>query len=302
MLDFKRAAADEYAQLCRSDLSAVRRAGRRRRCSRSCAARPGRPALARDRQPRADRAAQARARGDRAVLRAGQGGFGSDHEDRTELPAIARRARRGAGRALPARGHGRHRRHAARHRVRAGRRRAVLRGHHRLVRRGGAERRGRGGRVARASCPRCLASAYASWPGSIRLARWKLKARSSPSLRGRRRARAAARSDRPRARARGCGPRTSCRTRRGRGVPAGPSCQAQRSNLSTSSPVCEPNSCGERVGLGRDEVHHDDVGVARDAERAVLVAQADEEPRRVDAALGREPDEAARRARARSSP
>ena len=46
--------------------------------------------LARDRQLRAGRAAQARARRHRPPLRAGQGGFGSDAEDRDELPPIAR--------------------------------------------------------------------------------------------------------------------------------------------------------------------------------------------------------------------
>jgi phosphoglycolate phosphatase-like HAD superfamily hydrolase len=59
----------------------------------------------------------------------GQGGFGSDHEDRTELPAIAR-ARAGG---YPARADGGHRRHAARHRLRPRRRGALHRGGHRSV-------------------------------------------------------------------------------------------------------------------------------------------------------------------------
>ena len=54
------------------------------------------PALARHRQPRADRAAEARrAPASARYFERGQGGFGSDSEDRAELPAIARA--RGAG-------------------------------------------------------------------------------------------------------------------------------------------------------------------------------------------------------------
>ena len=75
------------------------------------------PLLARDRQLRADRAAQARAGGDRRLV-PGRPGRASAPTPRTA--SCSRRspgARRGR---LAARAHGRHRRHAARHRVRAG--------------------------------------------------------------------------------------------------------------------------------------------------------------------------------------
>ena len=80
----------------------------------------------------------------------GQGGFASDHASRAELPRIARRAR---GR-LAARADGRDRRHAARHRVRAGRRRARGGGRHRPVRDRGAGGRGRRGRRRPRPAPR----------------------------------------------------------------------------------------------------------------------------------------------------
>ena len=85
---------------------------------------------------------------------AGQGGFGSDDEDRGRLPAIARGARLRS--AVAARAHGRDRRHAARHRLRAGRRGARGRGRHRAVRDRGAGGRGR----RRRRRPRPPAGAY----------------------------------------------------------------------------------------------------------------------------------------------
>ena len=75
----------------------------------------------------------------------GQGGFGSDHEDRAALPPIARAAPPAAGRTAPARAHGGHRRHAARHRLRARRRRALPRRGHRALPGGGFAGRRRGG-------------------------------------------------------------------------------------------------------------------------------------------------------------
>src|SRR4051794_24842868 len=78
---------------------------------------------------------------------AGQGGFGSDNEDRTYLPAIAR-ARAGGDGAPHPRGHPRHRRHAARRRVRPRRRRALHRGGVRAL----PGRRARGCRPGGAGC------------------------------------------------------------------------------------------------------------------------------------------------------
>ena len=80
------AAVAAYERLCPADLSRPRRARASPSCSTALAARPDDvPALAGHRQPRADRAAQARPRRHRPLLRPGQGGFGSD-------PRIARRA------------------------------------------------------------------------------------------------------------------------------------------------------------------------------------------------------------------
>ena len=79
-----------YDELCPADLSPAARAGRGRGAGGA-----GRPAgvvplLAGDRQLRARRPAQARARGDRSWFPEGQGGFGSDAEERERLPPIAR--------------------------------------------------------------------------------------------------------------------------------------------------------------------------------------------------------------------
>ena len=101
LVDFKRAAADEYARRCRPDLS-----------DRVA---PGMGALLDDLAAREDVVlslvtgnleAIARIKLARAGIghhfARGQGGFGSDHEDRTELPAIARaRAGLAAGSHLP---------------------------------------------------------------------------------------------------------------------------------------------------------------------------------------------------------
>ena len=87
--DFREAAARRYARSRARRPDAEARAGRRRGRGR-----PGRrpaPARARDRQPRAGRAAEARrAAGIVRHFESGQGGFGSDSEDRTDLPPLAR--------------------------------------------------------------------------------------------------------------------------------------------------------------------------------------------------------------------
>ena len=130
MLDFKRVAVEEYARRCRADLSRARRARACASCSSDLRDRDDVVLSLVTGNLERDRAAQARARrASASSSRAAQGGFGSDHEDRTELPAIARARAGRNGDAVPARGHGRHRRHAARHRVRARRRRALHRGH-----------------------------------------------------------------------------------------------------------------------------------------------------------------------------
>ena len=78
----------------------------------------------------------------------GQGGFGSDSEDRAALPPLARRRAGHDGVPFPPRADDRDRRHAARHRLRPGRRRALRRGRHRPLRLGagrrGCQRRPRG--------------------------------------------------------------------------------------------------------------------------------------------------------------
>jgi phosphoglycolate phosphatase len=89
MLDFKRAAADAYARLCRSDLSAFVAPGVSE-VLRELAARPDvRLSLVTGNLEPIARLKLARA-GIGAFFEPHQGGFGSDHEDRTELPAIAR--------------------------------------------------------------------------------------------------------------------------------------------------------------------------------------------------------------------
>ncbi|HEX8121439.1 MAG TPA: haloacid dehalogenase-like hydrolase [Solirubrobacteraceae bacterium] len=99
MVDFKRAAAEEYVRLCSSDLSGFVVPGVVEVLS-ELAARPGvRLSLVTGNLEPIARLKLARA-GIGAFFEPHQGGFGSDHEDRTELPAIAR-ARAGRGRGEP---------------------------------------------------------------------------------------------------------------------------------------------------------------------------------------------------------
>ena len=161
-----------------------------------------------------------------------------------------------------------------------------------------AARRSSGGCPSRG---RARLGRHASCPGSIARARWNVKSpspgsacASNGSSRSAQWSPAGIRSRIRPANQFGQSSRT--------GVPPGPACHAQRSNLSTSSPVSEPNSSASSLGVLGHEVDDEHVGVARDAERAVLVRQADEEPRRVDAALRREADEAARALGRRRSP
>ena len=96
MLDFKRAAADEYARRCPTDLSAFVSPGIVE-VLEELAARPetmlslvtgNLEPIARLKLERA---------GIGRFFPRGHGGFGSDHEDRTELPAIARSRAGGRG-------------------------------------------------------------------------------------------------------------------------------------------------------------------------------------------------------------
>jgi phosphoglycolate phosphatase-like HAD superfamily hydrolase len=101
MTDFKRCAAEEYAQRCRADLSTH--------------VAEGVPELLSELAARDDVVLSlvtgnlepiARIKLDRAGIgryfARGQGGFGSDHEDRTDLPGVARsRAGGGPGRPYP---------------------------------------------------------------------------------------------------------------------------------------------------------------------------------------------------------
>ncbi|MDQ3741975.1 MAG: haloacid dehalogenase-like hydrolase [Actinomycetota bacterium] len=95
MVDFKRAAAEEYARLCSSDLSAFVAPGMADVLA-ALAERPEvRLSLVTGNLEPIARLKLGRA-GIGGFFEHGQGGFGSDHEDRTELPAIARR-RAGSG-------------------------------------------------------------------------------------------------------------------------------------------------------------------------------------------------------------
>ena len=94
MVDFKRAAAEEYARLCRSDLSEFVVSGIVE-VLEELGERPGvRLSLVTGNLEPIARLKLDRAGIGRYFERR-QGGFGSDHEDRSELPAIAR-ARAGA--------------------------------------------------------------------------------------------------------------------------------------------------------------------------------------------------------------
>ena len=89
MVDFKRVATEEYARRCRSDLSGFV-APAVAEVLAELAERPGcRLALVTGNLEPIARLKLARA-GIGDFFERGQGGFGSDHEDRTELPAIAR--------------------------------------------------------------------------------------------------------------------------------------------------------------------------------------------------------------------
>jgi phosphoglycolate phosphatase-like HAD superfamily hydrolase len=95
MLDFKRRAAEEYARLCRPDLTAFVAPGVEEVLA-ALAERPGvRLALVTGNLEPIARLKLGRA-GIGGFFEPRQGGFGSDHEDRSELPAIARR-RAGSG-------------------------------------------------------------------------------------------------------------------------------------------------------------------------------------------------------------
>jgi phosphoglycolate phosphatase len=100
LIDFKRAAAEEYARRCRDDLSAHLA--------------DGVPELLEELAARSDVVlslvtgnleAIARIKLDRAGIgryfARGHGGFGSDHEDRSELPAVARARAGEPGRPYP---------------------------------------------------------------------------------------------------------------------------------------------------------------------------------------------------------
>jgi phosphoglycolate phosphatase-like HAD superfamily hydrolase len=89
MPDFKRAAAEEYARRCRSDLRAFVAPGVAEVLA-ALAERPGvHLSLVTGNLEPIARLKLGRA-GLGEYFERGQGGFGSDHEDRTELPAIAR--------------------------------------------------------------------------------------------------------------------------------------------------------------------------------------------------------------------
>ncbi len=100
MLDFKRAAAEEYARLCSSDLSAFVAPGVEEVLSALAARADVRLALVTGNLEPIAHLKLGRA-GIGGFFERGQGGFGSDHEDRTELPAIARRRAGSGGASYP---------------------------------------------------------------------------------------------------------------------------------------------------------------------------------------------------------
>ena len=123
MHDFQRVAADGVRAALPARPLRPRRAGRAR--AARGAARPRRHrAVARHRQPRADRPHQARPRRARRVLRPRPGRLRLRPRGPHRAAGDRPRARRRRRRAPPTRGHRRHRRHAARHRLRPRRRRA----------------------------------------------------------------------------------------------------------------------------------------------------------------------------------
>ncbi|HEX2084864.1 MAG TPA: haloacid dehalogenase-like hydrolase [Solirubrobacteraceae bacterium] len=100
MRDFKRVAAQEYARLCRLDLSPFVAPGVVDVLA-ALAERPGvRLSLVTGNLEPIARLKLARA-GIGRFFERGQGGFGSDHEDRTELPAVARARAGRAGAPYP---------------------------------------------------------------------------------------------------------------------------------------------------------------------------------------------------------
>ncbi len=100
MPDFKRAAAEEYAVRCRDDLTSFVAPGVPE-LLRALAERPGvRLSLVTGNLEPIARLKLARG-GIGGFFERGQGGFGSDHEDRTELPAIARARAGRPGAAYP---------------------------------------------------------------------------------------------------------------------------------------------------------------------------------------------------------
>jgi phosphoglycolate phosphatase len=100
LASFKRIAAEEYARRCRADLSGFVAPGVRELLA-DLAGREGvRLSLVTGNLEPIARLKLRRA-GLGEFFERGQGGFGSDHEDRTELPAIARRRAGGDGRPYP---------------------------------------------------------------------------------------------------------------------------------------------------------------------------------------------------------
>jgi phosphoglycolate phosphatase-like HAD superfamily hydrolase len=99
MTDFKRVTAEEYVRLCSSDLSGFVVPGVVEVLTELSSRPDVRLSLVTGNLEAVARLKLARA-GIGRFFEPRQGGFGSDHEDRTELPAIAR-ARAGSGRGSP---------------------------------------------------------------------------------------------------------------------------------------------------------------------------------------------------------
>jgi phosphoglycolate phosphatase-like HAD superfamily hydrolase len=89
MVDFKRAAAEEYARRCRPDLSSFVSPGMPQVLEQLATRDDVRLSLVTGNLEAIAHIKLARA-GLGGYFEHGQGGFGSDHEDRTELPGIAR--------------------------------------------------------------------------------------------------------------------------------------------------------------------------------------------------------------------
>ena len=197
-----------------------------------------------------------------------------------------RRAPRDRGPAV-ARVHHVQRRYAGARRGELPRRAAPRRARRRSARRrsGSSRRRATGGSLR-------AARHVIGWPGSMAsLTAWK-SASSPAARRSPRTARAGSRRGRRGRGARRSSPANQLGQPSRIGTPRGPGCQAQRSNLSISSPVWPPNSCARSRLRAGDEMHGERVDDAARGGRSGSRARGRPESAAGRAALRREADHA----------